>query len=114
MTTSRCCTRVFEWPDADLPPRKDSGVPASGIQFDHVAMGVEAKEDLLGVQERLRRAGCDVSEVVDHGLVQSVYCTDPNGISIEFSLWCRDLDAEPWFDDADPIPAAREEQGARP
>src|SRR5438067_3670183 len=28
----------FEWPDATLPARKDSGVPASGILFDHVAI----------------------------------------------------------------------------
>jgi len=49
-----------------------------------------------------------VSELVDHGLVRSIYCTDPNGISLEFSVAARDLVAEPMFDDADPVPAARE------
>lgn len=31
------------------------------------------------------------------------------GGSIAFSLAARDLDLEPWFDDADPVPAAREQ-----
>jgi catechol 2,3-dioxygenase-like lactoylglutathione lyase family enzyme len=101
----------FEWTDVELPPRKDSGVPASGIQFDHVSIGVESDADLDAIRKRLSDAGADVSEVVDHGLLRSVYATDPNGISIEFSVPARDLDAEPLFDDADPVPAAREQQG---
>ncbi|MGX6513333.1 VOC family protein [Rhodococcus pyridinivorans] len=98
----------FEWPEAELPARKDSGIPASGIQFDHVSIGVESDDDLLTLQKKLRDNGSDISEIVDHGLVRSIYATDPNGISIEFSVTVRDLDAEPWFDDADPVPAALE------
>ena len=99
----------FEWKDVELPPRKDSGVPASGIQFDHVSIGVESDADLEALRKRLADVGADVSDIVDHGLVRSLYVTDPNGISIEFSVAGRDLDAEPWFDDADPVPAAREQ-----
>jgi len=33
-----------------------------------------------------------VSEVVDHEIVRSVYVTDPNGISLEFSVSGRDLE----------------------
>jgi catechol 2,3-dioxygenase-like lactoylglutathione lyase family enzyme len=98
----------FEWKDAELPRRKDSGVPASGIQFDHVSIGVESDDDLEELRRRLSDAGADVSDVVDHGLVRSLYATDPNGISIEFSVSARDLDAEPWFDDAEPVPAVLE------
>lgn len=99
----------FEWPEVELPDRKDSGIPASGIQFDHVSIGVESDDDLLELQKKLSNFGADVSDVVDHGLVRSIYATDPNGISIEFSVSARDLDAEPWFDDADPVPAVRED-----
>lgn len=98
----------FEWQDAELPPRKDSGVPASGLQFDHVAIGVDSEDDLQELGDRLRAQGYDASEIVDHGLVHSLYCTDPNGISIEFCVSMRDLDVEPYFDDADPVPAALE------
>lgn len=97
----------FEWPDVELPGRKDSGIPASGIQFDHVSIGVASDDDLEALRKRLRDAGSDVSEVVDHGLMRSVYATDPNGISIEFSVSAHDLDADPWFDDAKPVPAAQ-------
>jgi hypothetical protein len=37
-----------------------------------------------------------------------VYVTDPNGISLEFTVVVRDLDAEPLFADADPVPAVLE------
>ncbi|MGH3517313.1 MAG: VOC family protein [Haloechinothrix sp.] len=100
----------FEWKGIELPPRKDSGIPASGIQFDHVSVSVESDDDLAELGKRLVAAGYDASDVVDHGLVRSLYCTDPNGISIEFSVPVVDLDAEPYFDDADPVPAARETQ----
>lgn len=99
----------FEWKGVELPGRKDSGVPVSGIQFDHVSISVESDADLDELRKRLAGAGSDVSDIVDHGLVRSVYATDPNGISIEFSVPSRDLDADPWFDDADPVPAAREQ-----
>ncbi len=98
----------FEWKDAELPPRKDSGVPASGIRFDHVAVTVESDADLDELRKRLADTGADVSEIVDHGIVRSVYVTDPNGVSLEFSVSGRDLVAEPYFMDPDPVPAARE------
>jgi catechol 2,3-dioxygenase-like lactoylglutathione lyase family enzyme len=97
----------FEWKGVELPPRKDSGMPASGRQFDHISVAVESDADLEALRTRLADVGADVGEVVDHGLVRSVYCTDPNGISLEFSVAARDLEAEPFFDDADPVPAAR-------
>ncbi|HEX3610223.1 MAG TPA: VOC family protein [Sporichthyaceae bacterium] len=99
----------FEWKDVDLAPRKDSGVPGSGRQFDHVSVGVESDADLDELRKRLADLGTDVSEIVDHGIVRSVYVTDPNGISLEFSVAARDLVVDPWFDDADPVPAARGE-----
>lgn len=98
----------FEWKGTELPPRKDSGIPASGIQFDHVSVAVASDTDLESLRKRLADVGADVSEVVDHGILRSVYATDPNGIALEFSVAARDLAAEPLFDDADPVPAALE------
>ncbi|NIY69433.1 VOC family protein [Streptomyces malaysiensis] len=100
----------FEWPEAEMPPRKDSGIPSTMIQFDHVSIGVDTDDDLAAIRKRLAEAGTDVSDVVDHGLVRSVYATDPNGIAIEFSVSARDLDAEPWFDDAKPVAAVTEHE----
>jgi catechol 2,3-dioxygenase-like lactoylglutathione lyase family enzyme len=95
----------FEWPDAELPAGKDSGIPASGIQFDHVSINVSSQADLDGLQASLRKAGFDASDVVDHGFIHSLYCTDPNGISLEFSVGQRDLEDDPLFADVDPVPS---------
>lgn len=43
----------------------------------------------------------------DHGSLRSVYSTDPNGISLEFTVAARDFVADPMFEDPDPGPAAR-------
>ena len=98
----------FEWPDVELPPRKDSGIPASGRQFDHVSINLDSEVDLLALQSRARSAGIDASDVVDHGMLRSIYFEDPNGISLEFSVWTRDLDKEPMFGDPNPVPAMAE------
>ena len=71
------CLAFFEWPDVELPPRKDSGVPASGRQFDHVSIGVNTEATLVRLQQRAREAGVPASDVVDHGVVRSIYFEDP-------------------------------------
>ena len=91
-----------------MPPRKDAGMPASGRQFDHVSIGMESEEALSQLQKRAREAGVPASDVVDHGMVRSIYFEDPNGISLEFSVWTQDIDKEPVFNDDDPVPALRE------
>ena len=102
------CLAFFEWPGVELPPRKDSGVPGSGRQFDHVSISVESEEELLRLQQHARDAGVPASDLVDHGMVRSIYFEDPNGISLEFSVWTRDLEKEPVLNDQDPVPALRE------
>ena len=39
------------------------------------------------LRDRLKQRGCEVTDVVDHGFVRSVYFTDPNGIALEASWW---------------------------
>ena len=97
----------FEWPDVELPARKDAGVPGSGRQFDHVSVRVESDADLDRISKRLADVGADVSDVVDHGALRSIYCTDPNGIALEFTVAVRDFVADPMFEDPEPVPAAR-------
>ena len=99
------CLAFFEWPDVEMPPPKDSGIPSSGRQFDHVSICVDSEETMLRLQQQVRDAGVPATDVVDHGMVHSIYFEDPNGISLEFSVWTQDLEKEPMFNDPDPVPA---------
>ncbi len=60
---------------------------------------------MLRLQQQARDAGLPATDVVDHGMVHSIYFEDPNGISLEFSVWTQDLEKEPMFNDPDPVPA---------
>ena len=61
------------------------------------------------------RPGSEVTEVVDHGFIRSMYFTDPNGIALEASWWVVDGTGRPTdytdaalFGDPDPVPAVAE------
>ena len=95
----------FEWPGVELPARKDAGVPAAGRQFDHVTIGVDSEETLIAIQKRARKAGVEASDIVDHGIARAIYFEDPNGISLSFAVWTRDLETEPAYYDTEPVPA---------
>lgn len=83
-------------------------------QLDHISLNLADDAALLAMQQRLRDAGCEVTEVVDHDVIHSVYFTDPSGIALEASCWLIDpttapVDyAGPLFADPDPVPAVRE------
>lgn len=98
----------FEWPGAELPPRKDSGLPASGRHFDHVAVHLDSMQALHELRERVRAAGVDVSEVVDHVAMKSLYFEDPNGISLEFAAPVPGLSWSALPEDPEPVAAALE------
>jgi catechol 2,3-dioxygenase-like lactoylglutathione lyase family enzyme len=109
----------FEYAGAPAQPfAKPAGIPdARAAQFDHVSFELPDEEALLDLRNRLKAAGCEVTDVVDHGFIHSVYFTDPNGIALEASWWVRDATAGPtdWddallFSDPDPVPAVRELQ----
>ena len=102
------CLSFFEWPDVELPSRKDTGMPAAGRQFDHVTVGVDSEETLLDLQKRARKAGVQASDIVDHGFAQAMYFEDPNGISLGFAVCAQDLEVEPAFYDTEPVPAVIE------
>jgi catechol 2,3-dioxygenase-like lactoylglutathione lyase family enzyme len=84
-------------------------------QFDHLSFNVADEDGLVALQERLRAHGCEVTPVVDHGFVRSIYFTDPHGIALEASWWALDATSRPadyddgrLFGDPDPVPAVAE------
>ena len=57
----------------------------------------------------------EVTDVVDHGFIRSIYFTDPNGIALEASWWTLDATGrsadygdERLFGDPPPVPAVDE------
>ncbi len=99
------CLSFFEWPDVELLPRKDAGVPAAGRQFDHVLIGVDSEETLMDLQKRVRKECTQASDIVDTGFARAIFFEDPNGISLGFALYTQDLETEPAFYDTEPVPA---------
>jgi catechol 2,3-dioxygenase-like lactoylglutathione lyase family enzyme len=107
----------FEYQGVSLRKlEKPAGVPHElAIQFDHLSFNVPDEEALHGLRDRLKAAGCEVTDVVDHGFIHSIYFTDPNGIALEASWWVIDATGrvadygdEALFSDPNPVPAVRE------
>jgi catechol 2,3-dioxygenase-like lactoylglutathione lyase family enzyme len=106
----------FEYAGAEVPRvDKVAGVfDPRTPHFDHVALNLPDDAALLAMQQRLREAGCEVTEVIDHVVVHSIYFTDPSGIALEASCWLIDpttapVDyAGPLFADPDPVRAVSE------
>jgi len=108
----------FEYHGAPIDEfAKPAGIPDSrAIQFDHLALDLVDEQALEDLRRRLKEAGCDVTDVVDHGFIRSIYFTDPNGIALEASWWVLDptghealsFDDDRLFADGDPVPAVRE------
>jgi catechol 2,3-dioxygenase-like lactoylglutathione lyase family enzyme len=107
----------FEYRDVEIPRlSKPAGVPdPRAMQFDHVSLNVADEHALESLRRRLEGHRCEVTEIVDHGFVRSIYFTDPNGIALEASYWVHDAtgrDLDPadreLFGDPDPVPAVRE------
>lgn len=105
----------FQYDDVDVETfAKPAGIPYKhASQFDHLSLGLPSEEALEAMRSRLQRYGCEVTEVVDHGFIRSIYFSDPTGIALEASWWTTDLDeagyevADRFLDD-DPVPALRE------
>ncbi len=109
----------FEYAGAPGEPfAKPAGVPdPRAVQFDHLSFNLPDEDALLALRARLKEAGCEVTDVVDHGFIHSIYFHDPNGIALEASWWVLDATGRPadygddrLFADPDPVPAVRELQ----
>jgi len=99
----------FEFPNNHLVPSKPAGLRAyDGRQFDHLSFNIDGYEDFLALQARLRAAGVEVTRVVDHDFIHSIYFDDPNGISLEASVWMMDPETEHYEGDPNPVAAVTE------
>lgn len=85
------------------------------IQLDHLSFNVPDENALDTLRKRLLAAGCEVTGIVDHKILKSVYFNDNNGIALEATYWVVDPtgrvpdagDGE-LFADPDPVPAVGE------
>ena len=107
----------FEYKGVELDRiAKPAGVPApEASQFDHLSLALPDEEALIALQARLKEAGCEVTDVIDHGIMRSIYFTDPAGIALEASWWVTDPTGRTpdygdrrTFADPDPVPAVAE------
>jgi catechol 2,3-dioxygenase-like lactoylglutathione lyase family enzyme len=107
----------FQYLDVEVEAfAKPAGVPyPQASQFDHLSLGLADEEALLALRSRLKEADCEVTDVVDHGVLRSIYFTDPSGIALEASFWVTDATAREtdWedgrlFSDPNPVPAVVE------
>lgn len=105
----------FQYLDAEVETfAKPAGIPyRHASQFDHLALGLPDEQALEDLRARLIAHDCEVTEVVDHGFIRSIYFSDPTGIALEASWWTTDLDEAGYevagrFLDTDPVPALRE------
>lgn len=56
------------------------------MQFDHVSFDVKTEGELLELQKRLADAGQEVTTVIDHNFIHSIYFHDFGGIALEASI----------------------------
>ncbi len=107
----------FEYTGQELDSfAKPAGVPyEKASQFDHLSLHLADEEGLLRLRDRLKDHDCEVTDVIDHGFLRSIYFSDPNGIAMEASWWTTDPTGRPvdhaderLFADPDPVPAVRE------
>ena len=105
----------FEIPGAETF-QKGAGIPVEiPVQLDHLSFNVADEDALELLQQRLKAAGSEVTEIVDHGQMKSVYFTDNNGIALEASYWVIeptgrpiDVNDDRIFADPDPVPSVAE------
>jgi catechol 2,3-dioxygenase-like lactoylglutathione lyase family enzyme len=112
-----CTVAFFEYTDSAIEPfAKAAGIPdPRASQFDHLALNLPDENALHDLRKRLTDNNCDVTDIIDHGSVRSVYFTDPSGIALETSWWVRDVtgraadyDDDQLFGDPNPVPALDE------
>ena len=108
----------FMWDGTDVGAlEKPAGVPPDfATQFDHISFNLPDEGALRSLQDRLVRHMVEVTDVVDHGFIRSIYFTDPNGIALEASCWVVDPTGRPadyadtavLFTDPEPVAAVHE------
>ena len=96
--------------------KKPAGLMSrTDLQFDHLSFALPTEEDLVALIHRLEQAHCEITPIVDHKIIRSVYFHDNNGIALEASYWTVPIDHlgfkpedEVLFADPDPVPSVNE------
>jgi catechol 2,3-dioxygenase-like lactoylglutathione lyase family enzyme len=74
------------------------GLPSAAGTMQHVALNVDADDDLLAIRDRIRSRGVHVFGPIDHGLCKSIYFAGPEGLSLEIATSAAAIDADAWID----------------
>lgn len=61
--------------------------PETPAWVNHIALQLGSVEDVHAAKRRLSEAGIEVVGVTDHGIIQSIYFFDPNGLRVELTAW---------------------------
>lgn len=111
----------FEYSEAEIFTDPPPGSPWVQGAMQHVAFRVPDEAALCSVQERVRSAGIEVTDVRDNFSVESIYFRDNNGITIEVARWKLDPTGKPaeydnplFFTDPNPPSALCEMRMAGP
>lgn len=98
----------FEFKGTETP--SDNALVGAG---NHLAITVPSEGELQRAKALLEDNGVKVKSELDHGFCHSIYFDDPvNDIALEFATWQHPCDVEqPFLQDPDPVPAAREAIG---
>lgn len=108
----------FEYPEAEIFTEPAPGSPWVRGVMQHMAFRVQNEHALCSVQQRVRAAGIEVTDIRDNVSAESIYFQDNNGITIEIARWKVDptgrtpaYDNPLFFSDPDPLSAVREAMG---
>lgn len=105
----------FEYEEAQPMEIKAHGEPtAQPLGFDHVAFGVESKQDLFHLKDKLEAAGLEVRGAIDHGIMWAIYFFDPNNIPLEAAWDCIEVTQFPAVWDDAPLEIVSEGSGPQP
>ena len=113
----QCTVAFFEYTGLKVETfAVGAGTPdARKAQFDHLSLNLADEDALLALRQRLVDNDCEVTDIVDHTTIHSIYFSDPHGIALEASWWVQDVTAlEPDYDNPDvfgdeyPVPALQE------
>ncbi len=85
------CLAFFQFADADDQKEFGPELPPSG--FRHLAMKVD-QDTQDGIRDRLAAAGIGEPQtyILNHGYCYSLYCFDPSGLLVEFTVDHDDVD----------------------
>jgi len=60
--------------------------PNTPAWVNHIALRVDSLDALRAAKERLEASGVEVLGITDHGIIESIYFFDPNGLRLELTV----------------------------